>query len=252
METGEIYLNAGMTRQAARYINEAANLAPTRGEKDVIQLRAVALFESIGDYRLTVARILDLGIDAAMQGDYLSSITKFREGYEVARLRDAKPSMVASLSNLGQVYTYQNDFAKALDHLIRASEIRHPSVGTNLQGDILLNIGTLYHGIGEYELALSKFREALPVFEKIDHGLRREEFLENRVEGSGSGLGGQLPVTFAEVLRLQVLSKDLAGEGGTQGVEIDTFGDARNVPGLNRIGEVIKRHEGRDHEDGPA
>ena len=58
----------------------------------------------------------------------------------------------------------------------------------------------------------------LPVFKKIDHGLRREEFLENRVEGSGSGLGGQLPVTFAEVLRVQVLSKDLAGEGGTQDV----------------------------------
>lgn len=157
-----------MTRQAARNLNEAANLAPTKAEKDTKQLRAAALFESIGDYRLTIARILDAGIAFAMQGDYTAANVKFQEGYELARLRDAKSSMVASLSNLGQSYTYQNDYAKALDNLIRATEVVHPSVGTNIQGDILLNIGSLYHGIGEYELALAKFREARPVFEKID------------------------------------------------------------------------------------
>jgi hypothetical protein len=92
----------------------------------------------------------------------------------------------------------------------------------------------------------------LPVFKEIDQSLRCEECLQDRIEGGGSGLGGELPVTFADILGLQVFSEDLTREGTAQGIEIDALGNARNVLGLNGLGEVVERNERLDHEDGPA
>ncbi len=163
-EAAENYLAAGKKGDAARLINDAANLAPSPEEKEIRQVRAVSIFESIGDYRLTIARILDVGIDAYHKGDFRLALRKFKEGLEVAEKYNVKPSLIAALGNLGNVYAAQNDFANALASHNRSMALETAS-GNPPSGPTLLNIGNVYHGIGEYDLALKNYEEALKIFE---------------------------------------------------------------------------------------
>jgi len=77
--------------------------------------------------------------------------------------------MLACLSNLGTVYTIQNNYASALKYYQKAIKVCIESKNDKYIGVIYNNIGVIYSELKNYDLALKYFENSLESQTKIDN-----------------------------------------------------------------------------------
>lgn len=122
------------------------------------------------DFRKGMARAVNLvGIGYWYVGEYDSSITFFRESYEIYGILLDKKGQSDVLNNMGNVYRIQGNYPKSIEYFqksLQLDELRKDENGVAIS---YINIGLIHKTQKEYKEALVDYKRALKIFQKLDN-----------------------------------------------------------------------------------
>ncbi|HEX9889872.1 MAG TPA: adenylate/guanylate cyclase domain-containing protein [Nitriliruptorales bacterium] len=137
-------------------------------EADVHRLRALVLYEQLGDVDGQGLIQTELGISAYYGGRWTSAVDHYTRAAELhERVGDTVSSAVAR-SNIGEILSDQGRFDEAEKALQRASSVFDAAGYAIASGFALVNLGRLATRRGRHDHAEGLLRDALTSFERID------------------------------------------------------------------------------------
>jgi adenylate cyclase len=118
------------------------------------------------------------GIAQANMGNYVGSLERFQKALLIAEELDKKSRTAASLANIGGIYKYLGDIARAMEYY-RRSLNKYEEMGE--MGDkkgialLLSNIGLAYYDHGDIPKAWDHYQRSLKIEEELGnrHGIAR-------------------------------------------------------------------------------
>lgn len=86
---------------------------------------------------------------------------------ELATKINYKRGIAASLNNIGNIYYYSDDYAKAIEYYSKSYKVRERIGDKRGMSDNLNNIGVLYQSKGNYTKALEYFLKSIKISEEL-------------------------------------------------------------------------------------
>lgn len=117
--------------------------------------------------------LINLGILKRRQGNFPEAIDLYMESLEIAERNKDERSMAYSLSNIGTIYYYMQDYDKFFEYMEKSLVIRKRQGDKSGISKSLTNIGAVYLELENFDKALECFNECLPIAREI--GDRRSE-----------------------------------------------------------------------------
>jgi tetratricopeptide (TPR) repeat protein len=138
-----------------------------------------------------------------LRRDTSKAIAYAKEALIIAEQTGDKKASILALKNIGISYGFNNQYDKALSHLLQAFALAEKSKEWTLAGDNGLNIGSIYYVIlSNYDRALEYYLKSLELYEKT-----------NNQKGIASALSG-LGITYCHEKKhdaaLETLFKSLS------------------------------------------
>lgn len=149
MNIGNTYDELGQTDKAKAFANEA-----------------ISVLREVGDSTAIVKGILNLGVIHFYQEDYDSAERSFQEVLRFRLAAKDTSGIAISYLNLANVYEYQKNLGKAVEHYRLAKEVVAPD--NTLKVNIDLGLGNALLLIGKEEEGLELIQEAILDAQRLD------------------------------------------------------------------------------------
>jgi len=203
--------------------------------------KAIELYQQAGNLTLEIQNyqglgnvLLNLGRTFAILGDYKQAEDAFQQSVNIAQQTGDLEGESIALGSLGAVYADQgniyadrgnkddNDNKAIAQHnqsLTIAKAIKNPS----LQASALINLGTVYHALGDRTKALDYYQQALQIAQTVgDHRLESKTL-------SNLGIIYEDLHDYPKAIQAQEQSLAIAqksGEPAAQGIALNNLGHA--------------------------
>ncbi len=207
---------AGDRRLEAKLLLARGNMALRRGDIPAagdLFSAAVSLGTEMGIQSVVMLSARGLGDVEAARGHNAEALEHFETSLSLAREARSSRIVEGVLNSIGTVYLEWADYGKALQYFQEAlhTETDDPSEAAYT----LNNLGITYGSQGNPDLALSYFRKALPLLEKLgdDYGVMRVLNNLGEVQAVAGNPGSALHY-FTRALHLAQKAGDKAGEAG--------------------------------------
>jgi CHAT domain-containing protein/tetratricopeptide (TPR) repeat protein len=122
------------------------------------------LAKTSGDKNTEVGSLMNIAQDYYALGDFQKGLEQNQEALRLANENAMEGRLAGILDNMGNYYTALKDFPRAIEAHTQALEMDRAR--GQVRPDTILNIGNVYHGLGNYPLAISSFESAYVEFDK--------------------------------------------------------------------------------------
>lgn len=131
--------------------------------KDAAELAAKIKF-----YKGVYTNTYNLGSDYSFSGDYLLSLNYLSKAAEAAKKLNSPCKMASVYNERGIVYSKMSIYSEALKNALLALRYYEKSDNMQLYGNSLVNLGLLYKHQNKIELALTYYKKAIQVYQKLE------------------------------------------------------------------------------------
>lgn len=141
---------------------EAAESVYTRPEKAIeLSNEAQLLAKELDNQEVLTSALLTAGLAHMRLGNALEARDYLEQSRELARHIGSLKGEGDAENHLGTVYFEQSQFDRALQHYVKALEIRKAIEDKVGMSKSINNMGRVHHKLGNYDKAIELFREAL-------------------------------------------------------------------------------------------
>ncbi len=166
-EAAKLFQDSGLSRDAAISFLNAGQSSSSQTDALSNFRNALILTKAIGDTKLEVSALIEMGRVFYGLGDYPEAVKTYEGALKISREMDYKDKIAAALDNMGAAYTAQSNFGMALE-CHQKSLALDTELGLNrVIPGTLLNIGNIYESQGNHQQALEFYQKSLTLFENI-------------------------------------------------------------------------------------
>lgn len=157
----------------AEVAKEAAENIYTRPEKAIeLSNEAQRLAKDLDNQEALLSALLTAGLAHMRLGNALESREYLEQSREIARRIGSFKGEGDAENHLGTIYFEQSQFDRALQHYVKALELRKAIDDKVGMSKTINNMGRVHHKLGNYDKAIALFREALLVKPENDQSGR--------------------------------------------------------------------------------
>lgn len=198
------------TRERAKALHTAGNLADTQGDYEVALAyynESLKIYRELGDRRGAARPLNGLGLVSFGQGDFDTARSFLEESLAIKRELADPSSISIALNNLGLVAHSQGDYKTARAYLGESLAVDRELGDKDAIATSLVNLGAVALDDGSYEEARPLFMEGLTLFNEVGDTRGIVDSLENLIGLMGrAGSLERVPVLggVAEALREEI------------------------------------------------
>ena len=160
-------------QRLAEVAKEAAENIYTRPEKAIeLSSEAQLLAKDLDNQEALLSALLTAGLAHMRLGNALESREYLEQSREVARRIGSFKGEGDAENHLGTIYFEQSQFDRALQHYVKALELRKAVDDKVGMSKTINNMGRVHHKLGNHDKAIALFREALLVKPENDQSGR--------------------------------------------------------------------------------
>lgn len=115
----------------------------------------------------------NLGISNAIRGRYTDGMEYFVKALRIREQQNDLEGQASVLGNISRLFTYQNNFDKALEYARKALDILRRTDNYLALGKAYISGGRIYISLGDADHAMAMFELALNLF--VEHGIKTEQ-----------------------------------------------------------------------------
>lgn len=127
---------------------------------------ALKISEKLSDNKMMAKSLNNIGAVYMEQNQFDKAVYYFNKAYNILRTCDENEA-ADCLNNIGTVYQYKGDTAKALANYVHSMEINSKLGDRKDVSAVLNNIGYMYFERGNYKLALDHYHQSLQIDEDL-------------------------------------------------------------------------------------
>ncbi len=202
--------------------------------------RAFDLVTPLDDAAATQPVVANLGIIERRLGNFEAAKTLFARALALALQMDRQDSVSRVYNNMGLMYSDQGNARLAHEYFSRSLALKKDDGdrGTLDMANSLSNLGSLYSQVGDYPQALSYYRQAIALLEKIRSG--------RGVTSALSNIGNTLAAMGQRVEARQMFERALgmaqaSGDPGTLATVLYNLGTVVRDDGNLEEAEALQR-----------
>ncbi|HTR81417.1 MAG TPA: protein kinase [Bacteroidota bacterium] len=172
----ESFMNASRhavsTIEAMEIEDELADLDIARGQLIGARNRCTRAMENLdarSDSTLISSISTKLGIISFYETKFSEGMDHFLKAFSILEHSGDKAKLIAPLLNLGNAYSMQKEYAKALESWTSALHYAEEVGNLHQQGQIHNNIGIAEYEKGHYDAARTHYTEGIRIFRELDN-----------------------------------------------------------------------------------